>query len=310
VNISASIRELRGDLGATAKAYLMDGNTVIDVVNGLSIAPLGSASVVFSAVFQVVGTHQLKVVLGDVTPGDFDPSNNEKAFAIEVIQPPLEPVFSCLSYSYDGNDYKSVVETPYWISTYHQQYTNEYTSQTLYIPVALQSTMLGRVTLRIAADGVEKNTLEALNIPFNNYYNDGCYSYFSASQYFGDSTVLYVDSYQDCYGYQQTYASFTRSVSSAVYFSSYYDKYWGTTSTDLTTYGSGTFLNALNSLETRFVVEGDAGAFGGDLAIPSLSTFPYGYEWDYFDSFNPDYHYSGFYHDLSTSGNNCGVTTP
>ncbi len=36
VNISASVRELKGDLGASANVYLLDGETVIDTVNSIT----------------------------------------------------------------------------------------------------------------------------------------------------------------------------------------------------------------------------------------------------------------------------------
>jgi len=308
VNIFASVKELKGDLGATATVSLMDGNNVIDVVNGFSISALGNVGVAFSTIFQTVGTHQMKLVIGDVSPGDFDSSNNEKTFAIEVIQPSLEPVFYCASYSHSGADYNSIIETPYWISTYRSRYTNEYTSETLYIPAALSS--LGRVTLKIAADGVEKNSLEVLNFQLYNYYNDGCNSYSSGAQYLDDGVVVFADSYQYCSGYQQTYVSFVKYGYSTVYFSSFYDKVWGTTVTDSFSYAYPSLLNAGTSVGTRFIVEANARAFGGDGTTPLYSPPPYESTWDYFDYYYPDYHYTGFYRETDVYGYNCDVTTP
>ncbi len=311
VNIFASISELKGDLGATANVYLLDGDNVIDVMNGISLAPLGNIGIAFSTVFSTEGIHQLKVAIRDETPGDYDLSNNEKSFSIQVIKPPLEPVFYCASYSHYEQDYQSVVENPYWISTYHVQYTNEYTYQTLYIPVALQS--LQKVTLKIAGDGVEQDNLEALNIPLYGF-SDGCYSSFSGSQYLGDNVYFYIQTYQDCYGNQSSYAQFNKSAFNQLYFSSFYWKLWGIGYTNSFSSAYGTLLNAVNSVTTRFIVEGDAGAFGGNGNVGFLYNYPFDYAWDYYEYDYSDglydEHVTGFSRGKSANGSTCDITTP
>jgi len=313
VNIFASVKELKGDLGAKANVYLKEGNNVLDVINNLSMAPLGSVGIVFSTIFQTKGTHQLKIVVGDVSPGDYDLSNNEQTFNIEVVQPPLVPVFYCASYNHYEQDYQYVIENPYWISTYHDQYTNEYTSQSLYIPASFNSP-LANVTLKIYGDGVLQDDLGAPNIPLFVYYSDSCYTYQSGSQYLGDETYFYIQTYQDCYGNQNSYASFSKYAYNEVIFSSYYDKYWQTTSTSSYSNGYGTFLNAVNAVQTRFVVTGDAGAFGGNGTVGSLYTYPFDYlfdyyEYDYTDGLY-DEHVTGSNRGKSVYGNNCDITTP
>src|SRR6266568_7526040 len=157
VNIFASVKELKGDLGATGNVYLLDGGNVIDVVNNVSVTPLGSVGVTFSTSFSSEGPHQLTVAVREVVPGDYDLSNNQQSFSIQVVKPTLEPVFYYDYYSHYDVDYQQVVENPYWINTYYEQYTNEYAYQTLVIPVALQS--VGRVTLKLAGDGVLQDDL-------------------------------------------------------------------------------------------------------------------------------------------------------
>jgi len=222
VNIFASVKELKGDLGATGNVYLLDGGNMIDVVNNVSATPLGSVGVTFSTSFSSEGLHQLTVAVREVVPGDYDLSNNQQSFSIQVVKPTLEPVFYYDYYSHYDYDYQQVVENPYWINTYRDQYTNEYTYQTLVIPVALQS--VGRVTLKLAADGVLQDDLEALNISLYPYYSDGCYTSQYGSAYLGDSTYFYIQTYQDCYGNQSSYAQFNKYSYSDVYFSSNYYK--------------------------------------------------------------------------------------
>ena len=206
-----------------------------------------------------------------------------------------------------------MVENPFWISTYHDQYTNEYTSQTLYIPAAFSSP-LANVTLRLSADGIERDNLQELNIPLYIYYSDGCYLYQSGYQDLGDQTVFYIQTYQDCYGNQSSYASFNKYAYSEVYFSSFYYKLWGIGDTNSFSNAYGTLLNATSSVTTRFIVQGDAGAFGGNgnmgffYSYPFDSTFDY-YEYDYNNGLY-DEHVTGSNQGKSVYGNNCDITTP
>ncbi len=313
VNIFASVKELKGDLGATANVYLKDGNNVIDVVTNFSITPLASVGVTFATVFQTAGAHQLKIVVGDVTPGDYDLSNNEQSFSIEVVQPPLVPVFYCASYAHYDYDYQNVVENPFWISTYHDQYTNEYTSETLYVPASFNSP-LANVRLKISADGTQRDNFEVFNVPLNIDYSDGCSTNASGYQNLADGTDFYIQTYQDCYGNQNSYASFSKAYYNEIFFSSYYDKYWQTGSTNSFASGFGTALNATTSVATRFIVQGDAGAFGGNGTLGSLYTYPFDdefdyYEFDYTDGLF-DEHVTGFNRGKSVYGSNCDLTSP
>jgi len=306
VNIPVSIRELKGDLGATANVYLLDGQTLIDTASGVTVTPLGEIAVVFSARFSDAGGHPLKVVIGDVVPGDYDSSNNEHSFNIDVVVPSLQPVSYCLNYSRYDSDYESIVENPFWISTYRQQYSSETTTKSLTIPVAVQSP-IGRVAVQISVDGIERDNLESFDIPLFVYYEDGCYSYSSGSAFLGNNVYVYLQTSRDCFGSEYTFADLQRFADTYVYFSSFHDKVWGTTSEDSGSGGSGTFLNPVNSITTRFVVETGEGAFGGGGSLSLFSTFPSNGEWDYFDG---DTHYWGFSRFLQVYGSNCDVTMP
>jgi hypothetical protein len=159
-----------------------------------------------------------------------------------------------------------------------------------------------------------RDDLGALNIPLFVSYSDSCYTYQSGSQYLADETYFYIQTYQDCYGNQNSYASFSRYAYNEIYFSSYYDKYWQTTSTSSYSNGAGTFLNAVNAVQTRFIVGGDAGAFGGNGTVGSLYTNPFDYPFDYYEyDYNDglyDEHVTGSNRGKSVYGNNCDITTP
>jgi hypothetical protein len=306
VNVSATVRELKGDLGASANVYLLDGATVIDSVNGITVNALGEVTLVLAASFSQAGTHSLKLVIGNVTPGDYDSSNNEHSFNIEVVQPALQAASYCLSYSRSEGDYESVVDNPFWISVYRQRYANENLTESLNIPVEMRSPV-GRISMQISADGVGYDSLEAFDTPLFVYYEDTCYRYSSGSAYLGNNAYVYIQTYKDCFGLEQTYAYFQKYSDSYVYFSSYYDKVWGTLSESSFSGGSGTFLNAASSVETRFLVESGEGAFGGQGVINQLFVSPFDSVWDYFDF---DTHYTGFSRGVYVFGSNCDITTP
>lgn len=118
---------------------------------------------------------------------------------------------------------------------------------------------------------------------------------------------MFIQTYKDCFGTEYTTAELQRYADSYVFFSSYHDKIWGTTDESSGSGGSGTFLNAVSSITTRFVVETSEGAFGGGGSLNSLSTYSFNDQWDFFDA---DTHYSGFNRYLQVYGSNCDVTTP
>jgi len=313
VNITASLKELNGDLGATANVFLLDGDTQIDAIYGISVPKLGDLGVAFAARFTSPGVHHLKIAVRDVNPGDFDSSNNEVALDMNIVVPPLISVYYNASYNYYDQDYQVLEENPYWLYSSSQQYTNEYFYETLYIPAALQFP-LSRVTLSITIDGINRKNVDISNIAADSGYSDGCYANYYVSRDLGDDVFLYVQSYQDCYGGQQAYASFSRYEYTQIYYSTNFDKIWGTGSEFSGSYvsGSGVYWNAQSSFATRFVVESGA-AFGGNGLI-NVSPYTYNepfdyYNYDYQDGLYDD-HVAGHSAGTSTYGSVYDLTTP
>lgn len=309
VNIIAGVRELNGDLGAVGTAYLLENGAVIDQANGIAIDPLGQAGVVFTTIFSVVGTHTLTIRMDDVSPGDYDLSNNERTIAIEVSIPPLQSVPFSAYYSRDVYDYLYAYENPYEIYSYDEQGASDYL-QVYYSLVPLKYVFpIDSIALDIVVDGELRESLVAHDI--DGYgYDSGCYYYQSGYGELGPGIWFYTYNYRDsCYGYtyEYSYAYFYRSAYRYQYHSVSHDKVWGQDNWNYTgSYGNDvTLLDANDSIETTFVIQDDGGAFGGKATIPSLSSGEYFDEWDYFYY---DTHYWGHYYDTHVYGSNWGMT--
>jgi hypothetical protein len=315
--ISAGVRELKGDLGATATAYLKDGDNVIDQRN-ITVDPSGEIGVFFAASFQTEGLHQLKITVGAETPGDYDPANNEVSFAINVVQP---PTLYCSSYYFNSVDTQGVQENEFWIFRYSQQYTYEAVSQTLYLPPFLAAAP-DRVQLQIGVDGVQRYSFDVNNVSWYGYDN-GCYGYGSGYLDLGDGLSLSFYSYRDCYyGYQYSYASFSRYTYKNVFRSSKYLQATGQTIDNPYGY-DGTFDNGIipwkpaSSITTRFVVTTSGRDWGGNGDFGTLQFYDYAYPYDFSDwVWDPDTYSYVYSHLVGTTeqsngyGGKCDYAVP
>lgn len=79
--IRATVRELNGDVGATATCRLYANNIEVDRVEEVSIDAGGTVQCAFAPVFDLTGRHELAVVADSIAPGDWDESNNASAIA-------------------------------------------------------------------------------------------------------------------------------------------------------------------------------------------------------------------------------------
>lgn len=87
VNISVLVKELNGDLGATANCVLYIDGVEADRANGIYVDAGSTVSVAFTHVFQSPGTKQIEVKVENVTPGDWDMANNTVAGQIIITEP-------------------------------------------------------------------------------------------------------------------------------------------------------------------------------------------------------------------------------
>jgi hypothetical protein len=87
VNISAVVTELNGDTGARANCLLYVDEVLVDRADGVWVDSGDSVTCAFAHVFDTSGAKALKVVAGEVRPGDWDTENNSATATIEIMEP-------------------------------------------------------------------------------------------------------------------------------------------------------------------------------------------------------------------------------
>jgi hypothetical protein len=83
-SIAATVREMRGDLGAKADCVLSVDGQLVDRVAGIWVDAGGVVTCHFSHTFAATGQHAIRVDVGNVMPGDYDMSNNGGDATVEI----------------------------------------------------------------------------------------------------------------------------------------------------------------------------------------------------------------------------------
>ncbi|MES1165503.1 MAG: hypothetical protein ABUR63_07095 [Verrucomicrobiota bacterium] len=109
MSLAATVREMMGDLGATADCILSADGAVVDQVSGIWVDAGGVVTCHFTATFTTPGQHQLHVDVANVRPGDYDMSNNG-ADATVTMAPQF--MFSASAYdaTYSGSNVTQVLD--------------------------------------------------------------------------------------------------------------------------------------------------------------------------------------------------------
>jgi hypothetical protein len=87
VNITAVVRELNAEAGATADCALYVDGVKVDQILGLWVNTGGAVSAAFTHTFTSAGAKQVEVRVENVVPGDYDTGNNSVTGSVEVAQP-------------------------------------------------------------------------------------------------------------------------------------------------------------------------------------------------------------------------------
>ena len=87
VSIAATVREIMGDLGATADCILSADGTVVDRVSNMWVDAGGLVTCHFTATFASLGQHAVHVEVANVRPADYDMSNNGGDGTVMVAAP-------------------------------------------------------------------------------------------------------------------------------------------------------------------------------------------------------------------------------
>jgi hypothetical protein len=91
--ISATVRELNGDLGATGDCILLVNGVAVDRATGIWVDAGDAVSCAFLHTFATSGSHAVAVRVDGVVPGDWDTANNEARGTISVVDPVVEPSY-------------------------------------------------------------------------------------------------------------------------------------------------------------------------------------------------------------------------
>ena len=85
-DVSATISEIKGDVGARADCVLKADGVTVDRLSGMWVDNAGSVTCAFRApAFQTLGTHSLTVVVDHVGPADYDIANNALSVAVQAV---------------------------------------------------------------------------------------------------------------------------------------------------------------------------------------------------------------------------------
>lgn len=301
VNFAALVRELNGDLGASARVQLRENGNVIDTVPTVAVSGRGSASAVFSALFTTPGTRTLTVTADDVNPGDYDLSNNTRSVTIEVVND-LQPAFFRASFwSYRDRDY--FYEYSHWWGYGQQRIQGSEENVWMELRGLPISSTLEKVTADFGADGALNPALhfELTNLSVHDGYYYGqsyqldaqtnLYTYVDPNNYYGTGRVVQVSRY----------------AGDAVHYSQWHDYYWGGTSSS-TTVRTGLQLRPNATFNGRLVVTINGTQHGGGVSVP-LTLTPYNHTWNDYDYYNGGY-YRGHDSHTQINGYTEGITTP
>lgn len=283
--VNTNIKELNGDIGATATVQILNGTTVLDTANGVLVNAGTQQFANYMISLPEVGTYTLTVKVSDVTPGDFDYSNNEKTFTVEVVDD-NKPVSYWSSYTYN-KDYSWNYDNYY--ETYHQSESYENFSVSTWTPDKVDP-----ASFKLKLTSETGNTIEAKLPDIYQYYNWGDTYYFSGYDQNTNTNI---------WGYSTPWGTQTYVGHYAGYYSYNWQSYWGSGSYS---YDYGQTLKAESSVAVNLDLLSTNGThYGGNY---SISLTPYSDSWDYWSGWWYWYntHYWG--HNTYYSGWSSGVT--
>jgi hypothetical protein len=300
VVISSLIKELNGDLGATANIHLYISNDLIDTVDAASIDANGSASAVFTTSFEEPGIYTLTVVAADVNPGDYDTSNNSFSITIEAKEPepsvtPGAPMWASLWYHHAEGAY-SHNYWDWWYGEYNYSQNGKWESLFFYLDGNNHkfNFPIEKVTISLAADNSTPIEYELANVQASWTWSDGNGTQAYHSSYLGNRDYLYIWSVNyPAWNHNRAGARVQHYAGNYVYFSRYHDYWWGYQYTGHEVYGQ--LLSAKNVLQATFLIEDDGYSYGGSRNLDLQSWrdqyswsygYWYGWAWGYVDLVN------------------------
>jgi hypothetical protein len=132
IDIAAVIHEKNGDVGATANCVLYIDGVEVDRAEGVWVDAAGTITCAFTHTFAVAGEHDVRIAIENVTPGDYNTTNNERIGTIRVASPdfrlPNFGYYQVYEYDYyyrnDGGHHNFT-----YLPGHSQEYSTEQTSR-------------------------------------------------------------------------------------------------------------------------------------------------------------------------------------
>lgn len=87
VNFSATLSETNGDVGARANCVLSVNGAPVDSASGIWVDAGGVVSCAFAHTFDIAGTYAVQVAATNVSPSDWDATNNSANTSITIVDP-------------------------------------------------------------------------------------------------------------------------------------------------------------------------------------------------------------------------------
>ncbi|MDQ3802583.1 MAG: hypothetical protein M3416_01840 [Acidobacteriota bacterium] len=203
VSFSVVVRELNGDTGAKANVVLYVEGREVDRADGIWVDANGTVSAAFTHTFTSEGVKQLEVKVEQVTPGDYNPTDNSVTGSIEIVPPTVKLTYYASAYDqgwesqYTSDfEYNSRDETATTAEASTNSYRNGVHNQFVSFHGWSYRSMLSfpvDASITELNDGaaVHSATFSGVNADYSNSSSYGSYKYASNSLYRQDLTSGY-----------------------------------------------------------------------------------------------------------------------
>lgn len=172
VQISALLAELNNDVDATVDCVLLVDGQEVDRADGIWIAAGDTVSCAFAYAFPADGTYNISVQAADVTPGDYDLTNNSASTPI-TIRSGFRSIQAGVwkrDYRYDYNYYRYYYYYDYWYVSYYNRshtYSERRLDDSIWASAYADTNVaipFSEISARLSADGNLLATLSFTNV--------------------------------------------------------------------------------------------------------------------------------------------------
>lgn len=214
VQVTGTVSEINGDVGAHTSCVLYVDGTEADRSDGVWVNNGGSVSCAFVTSFAAAGTYEVTVASENVVPGDWDMANNSASATVDVLEPTVQmhgwaqaqDIFYDYSWGWTyASSYPTFQYATRSLGRYQNYQVYGYANESYTFPVDVE--------LVEQSGGVMVNSMTAQNVN-NNYWYSGC------SYLFENGTYVYVCP-------NGGYSQYGRYAGTVTYFSANYAQWTG-----------------------------------------------------------------------------------